>query len=80
MGKRLCRFLSGSDHGLTLKPKSSFDGSLTATMYGDASLDTGVGYTGWVRQINGVTVVWRSIRQSLSPFPQLRQRHRLWSI
>ena len=29
-------------------------------MYGDASLDTGVGYTGLVGQINGVTVVWRS--------------------
>ena len=69
MGKRLCRFLSGtSDHGLTLEPRSSFDGSLTVTMYGDASLDTSVGYTGLVGQINGVTVVWRSIRQSLSAF------------
>ena len=69
MGKRLCRFLSGtSDHGLTLKRRSSFDGSLTGTMYGDASLDTGVGYTGLVGQINGVTVVWRSIRQSLGAF------------
>ena len=30
MGKRLCRFLSGtSDHGLALKPKFSFNGSLT---------------------------------------------------
>ena len=65
MGKRLCRFLSGtSDRGLTLKPRSRFDGSLTLTMYGD----TGVGYTGLVGQINGVTVVWRSIRQSLSAF------------
>ena len=82
MGKRLCRFLSGtSDHGLTLKPRSSFDGSLTVTMYGDASLDTGVGYTGLVGQINGVTVVWRSTFGShFVPFPQLRQRHRLWSI
>ena len=69
MGKRLCRFLSGtSEHGLTLKPKSSSDGSLTVTMYGDASLDTCVGHTGLVGQINGVTVVWRSIRQSLGAF------------
>ena len=37
-------------------------------MSGDASLDTGVGYTGLVGQINGVTVAWRSIRQSLSAF------------
>ena len=52
MGKRLCRFLSGtSDHGLILKPRLSFDGSLTVTMYGDASLDTGLGYTGLVGQI-----------------------------
>ena len=37
MGKRLCRFLSGtSDHGLALKPTSSFDCSLNVTMYGDA--------------------------------------------
>ena len=49
MGKRLCRFLSGtSDHGLALKPTSSFDGSLTVTMYGDASLDTGVGTLVWL--------------------------------
>ena len=69
MGKRLCRFLSGtSDHGLTLKPRSSFDDSLTVTMYGDASLDIGVGYTGLVGQFNGVTVAWRSIRKSLSAF------------
>ena len=69
MGKRLCRFLCGtSDHGLTLKPRSSFDGSMTVTMYGDALLDTGVGYTRLVGQINGVTVVWRPIRQSLSAF------------
>ena len=38
-GKRLGRFLSGtSDHGLAHKPTSSFDGSLTVMMYGDASL------------------------------------------
>ena len=66
MGNRLCRFLSGTaDHGLALKPTSAFDGSLTVTMFGDASLDTGVGYTGLVGQINGATVVWWSTRQSL---------------
>ena len=32
-------------------------------MCGDASLDTGVGYTGLVGQINGATVVWRSMPQ-----------------
>ena len=37
-------------------------------MYGDASLDAGVGYTGLVGQINGATVVWRSMRQSLGAF------------
>ena len=69
MGKRLCRFLSGTcDHGLALKPTSAFDGSLTVTMCGDASPDTGVGYTGLVGQNNGATVVWRSIRQSLDAF------------
>ena len=58
VGKRQCRFLSGtSDHGLTLNPKSSFDGSLTVTMSGDASLDTGVGDTGLVGKVNGVPVV-----------------------
>ena len=69
MGRRLCRFLSGtSGHGLALKPTSAIDGSLTVTMYGDASLDTGAGYTGFVGQINGATVVWRSMRQSLDAF------------
>ena len=58
MGKRLRRFLFGtSDRGLAPKPTSAFDGSLTVTMCGDASLDTGVGYTGLVGQIKGTTVV-----------------------
>ena len=55
--KRLCRFLSGSLLIMVL-----------LSIYGDASVDTGVGYTGLVGQINGVTVVWRSIRQSRSAF------------
>ena len=41
-------------------------------MYGDASLHTGVGHTGLVGQINGVTVVWRSIRQSISDFSTIQ--------
>ena len=42
-------------------------------MYGDASLDTGVGYTGLVGQINGATVVWRSMRQSLDAFSTIEK-------
>ena len=69
MGKTLSLFLSGTcDHGLCLKSTSAFVGSSTVTMYGDASLETGVGYNGLVGQINGATVVWRSMRQSLDAF------------
>ena len=57
-----------SDHGLALKPTSAFTGSSAVTMYGDASLDTGVEYTGLVRQIHGTSAVWRSMRQSLDAF------------
>ena len=57
-----------SDHGLALKPSSAFNGSSAVTMCGDASLDTGVEYTGLVGQIHGTTVVWRSMRKSLDVF------------
>ena len=57
-----------SDHGLALKPTSAFNGSSAVTMYGDASLDTGVEYTGLVGQIHGTTIVWRSMRKSLDVF------------
>ena len=57
-----------SDHGLALKPTSAFNRSSAVTMYGDASLDTGLEYTGLVGQIHGTTVVWRSMRKSLDVF------------
>ena len=69
MGKGVRRLLSGtSDHGLALKPTSAFNGALSVAMYGDASLDTSGGYTGLVGQINGATVVWRSMWQPLDAF------------
>ena len=37
-------------------------------MYGDVFLNTGVENTGLVGQINGATVVWRSMRQLLDAF------------
>ena len=46
-----------------MKHASAFDGSLSVAMRGDASLDTGVGFTGLVGQMNAATVVERSMRQ-----------------
>ena len=63
MGKRLCRFSSGTYvHGLALTPTSAL------IVYGDASVNTGVRYTGLVGQTNGTPVVWRSMRESLDAF------------
>ena len=50
-------FVGSCQNGLAIKHASAIDGSLSVAMHGDASLDTGVGFTGLVGQINAATVV-----------------------
>ena len=69
-------FVGSCQNGLALKHASAFDGSLSVAMRGDASLDTGVGFTGLL----GKSMPPQSLRgpcgNRLMPLPRSKKHRR----